>query len=139
MIKSFFNALNQPLGRIGVFIALLAGVLFGNAVAQAFIGKGLEVATSSGIVPPDESDNARIVAYVREMDVDLVVVLRLVVPYGVWYGATDINVYAARTSSEWPVWSGTSHTSDFSSAQEAATSVAAARSSLTKRSRSRRT
>ena len=58
------------------------GVLFENAVAQAFIGKGLEVATSSGIVPPDESDNARIVAYVREMDVDLVVVLRLVVPYG---------------------------------------------------------
>lgn len=101
-------------------------VLFENAVAQSFIGKGLEVATSSGIVPPDESDNARIVAYVRDMDVDLVVVLRLVVPHGVWYGATDINVYAARTSSEWPVWSGTTQTSDFGSAQEAATSVAAA-------------
>jgi hypothetical protein len=100
-------------------------VLFENAIAQSLIRKGLEVATSSGIVAPDQSDNDKIVAYVREMDVDLVVVLRLVTPYGVWYGATDINVYAAKTSSEWPVWTGTCHTSNFSSAQEAATSVAA--------------
>ena len=100
-------------------------VLFENAIAQSLMSKGFEVATSSGIVPPDQSDNDKIVAYVKEMGVDLVVVLRLVTPYGAWYGTTDINVYAARTNSEWPVWSGTSNTSNFSSAQEAATSVAA--------------
>jgi hypothetical protein len=59
------------------------------------------------------------------MGVDLVVVLRLVTPYGAWHGATDINVYAAKTNSEFPVWSGTTNTSNFSTAQEAATSVAA--------------
>ena len=100
-------------------------VLFENANAQSLIAKGVEVATTSGIVPPDQSDNNKIVAYVKEMGVDLVVVLRLVTPYGAWYGTTDINVYAAKTNSEWPVWSGTSNTSNFSSAQEAATSVAA--------------
>ena len=100
-------------------------VLFENAIAQSLISKGFEVATSSGIAPPDQSDNSKIVAYVREMGVDLVVVLRLVTPYGAWYGATDINVYAAKTSSEWPVWSGTSNTSNFSTGQEVATSVAA--------------
>jgi hypothetical protein len=100
-------------------------VLFENAIAQSLTSKGLEVATSSGIVPPNQSDNDKIVAYVKEMGVDLVVVLRLVTPYGAWYGATDINVYAARTNSQWPVWSGTTHTSSFSTGQEAATSVAA--------------
>jgi hypothetical protein len=100
-------------------------LLFENAIAQSLTSKGLEVATSSGIVPPDQSDNDKIVAYVKEMGVDLVVVLRLVTPYGAWYGATDINVYAARTNSQWPVWSGTTHTSSFSTGQEAATSVAA--------------
>jgi hypothetical protein len=100
-------------------------VLFENAIAQSLTNKGFEVATSSGIVPPDQSDNNKIVAYVKEMGVDLVVVLRLVTPYGAWYGTTDINVYAAKTNSERPVWSGTSNTSNFSSTQEAATSVAA--------------
>jgi hypothetical protein len=98
---------------------------FENAVAQAFIKQGFEVATSSGFVPPGQSDNSKIVAYVREMGVDLVVVLRLVTPNGAWFGATDMNVYAAKTHSEWPVWSGTTTTSNFSSAQDAATSVAA--------------
>lgn len=66
-----------------------------------------------------------LVDYVKDMNVDLVVVLRLVAPYGAWTGATDFNVYAAKTSSEWPVWSGTTNTSNFNSAQDAATSVAA--------------
>jgi len=100
-------------------------VIFENAIAQSLTNKGFEVATSGGIVPPDQFDNDKIVAYVKEMGVDLVVVLRLVTPYGAWYGTTDINVYAAKTNSEWPVWSGTSNTSNFSNAQEAATSVAA--------------
>jgi hypothetical protein len=100
-------------------------VLFENAIAQSLIKRGFEVATSSGIVPPDRSDNNKIVAYVKEMGVDLVVVVRLVTAYGAWYGTADINVYAAKTNSEWPVWSGTSNTSNFSGAQEAATSVAA--------------
>jgi hypothetical protein len=100
-------------------------VIFENAIAHSLIKKGFEVATSSGIVPPDQSDNTKIVAYVREMGVDLVVVLRLVTPYGVWSGATDINVYAAKMNSAWPVWSGTSNTSNFSTGQEVATSVAA--------------
>lgn len=100
-------------------------LLFENAIARSLAGKGMEVATSSGVVPPDQSDNDKIVAYVKEMGVDLVVVLRLVTPYGAWHGATDINVYAAKTNSQWPVWSGTSSTSNFSSTQEAATSVAA--------------
>ena len=95
-------------------------VLFENAIARSLISKGFEVATSSGIVPPDQSDNTKIVAYVKDMGVDLVVVLRLVTPYGAWYGATDINVYAAKTRSEWPVWSGTSNTSNFSNGQEVA-------------------
>jgi hypothetical protein len=74
---------------------------------------------------PDPSNNDKIVAYVKDMGVDLVVVLRLVTPYGAWFGATDINVYGAKTNSEFPVWSGTTNTSNFSTAQEAATSVAA--------------
>jgi len=98
---------------------------FENAIAESLAKKGFEVATSSGIVPPDLSGNDRIVAYVKEMGVDLVVVLRLVTAHGAWYGATDINVYAAQRNSEWPVWSGTSSTSGFSTAQEAAASVAA--------------
>ena len=100
-------------------------VLFENAIAQSLISKGFEVATSSGIVPPDLSGNDRIVAYVKEMGVDLVVVIRLVTAHGAWYGSTDINVYAAQRNSEWPVWSGTSSTSSFSTTQEAAASVAA--------------
>jgi len=100
-------------------------LFFENAIAESFAKKGFEVATSGGVVPSGLSDNDTIVAYVKEMGVDLVVVLRLVTPYGAWYGATDINVYAAKTNSEWPVWSGTSNTVAFSTAQEAATSVAA--------------
>jgi hypothetical protein len=76
---------------------------FENAIAQSLISKGFEVATSSGFVPPGQSSNDLIASYAEEMGVDLVVVLRLVTPYGAWYGATDINVYAAKTSSEWPV------------------------------------
>jgi hypothetical protein len=98
---------------------------FENAVAQAFIKQDFEVATSSGFVPPGQPANDRIASYAKEMGVDLVVVLRLVTSYGAWYGATDINVYAAKSSSEFPVWSGTTNTSNFSTAQEAATSVAA--------------
>jgi len=98
---------------------------FENAIAESLTKKGFEVATSSGIVPPDQSDNDKIVAYVKEMGVDLVVVLRFVTAYGAWYGATDINVYAAKTNSEWPVWSGTSSTVNFDTSQEAAASVAA--------------
>lgn len=98
---------------------------FENAIAQSLIKKDFEVATSSGVVPPGESPNDMIDSYAKEMGVDLVVVLRLVTPYGAWYGTTDINVYAAKTNSERPVWSGSSNTSNFSSAQEAATSVAA--------------
>jgi hypothetical protein len=98
---------------------------FENAIAQALTRRGFEVATSGGIVPPDLSDNDKIVAYVKEMGVDLVVVLRLVTSQGAWYGAADINVYAAKTGSEWPVWSGTSSTANFSTTQEATASVAA--------------
>jgi hypothetical protein len=99
---------------------------FENAIAESLMKKGFEVATSGGVVPLGQSGNEEIVAYVREMGVDLVVVLRLVTAYGAWYGAADINVYAARASSEWPVWSGTSSTANFSTYQEAAASVAAA-------------
>ena len=98
---------------------------FENAIAESLARKGFEVATSSGVVPPGQADNDKIVAYVKEMGVDLVVVLRLVTPNGAWFGATDINVYANKTHSEWPVWSGTTNTSDFSTGQEVATSVAA--------------
>jgi hypothetical protein len=100
-------------------------LVFENAIAESLARKGFEVATSGGVVPPGRPGNDEIVAYVRDMGVDLVVVLRLVTPYGAWYGSADINVYAARTSSEWPVWSGTSTTGNFSTVQEAATSVAA--------------
>ena len=100
-------------------------LFFENAIAQSLTKKGFEVATSSGVVPPDPSDNGVIVAYVKEMDVDLVVVVRLVTPYGAWYGMADINVYAAKTNSERPVWSGTSTTHNFSTGAEAAESVAA--------------
>ena len=117
-----------PIKRVFVVAAIPTAqdrVIFENAIARSLLGRGIEVATSSGIVPPDRSDNGKIVAYVKDMGVDLVVVLRLVIPYGAWYGTTDINVYAARTGPEWPVWSGTATSSNFSSAQEAATSVAA--------------
>ena len=98
---------------------------FENAIAESLARRGFEVATSSGIVPPGLSDNDMIAAYVKEMGVDLVVVLRLVTPHGAWYGTADINVYAAQANSEWPVWSGTTHTVNFSTAQEAAASAAA--------------
>jgi hypothetical protein len=83
---------------------------FESAIAASLTRRGFEVATSGGVGPLGPSDNEEIVAYVRETGVDLVVVLRLVTAYGAWYGAADINVYAARTSAEWPVWSGTSST-----------------------------
>jgi hypothetical protein len=51
------------------------------------------------------------------MGVDLVVVARLVAPYGGWTRVA----YPAKTSSTWPVWSGTTTTSNFNSAQDAAT------------------
>lgn len=117
-----------PVKRIFVVAAVPNAqdrVIFENALAESLIKKGFEVATSSGIAPPGNFENSKIVDYVKDMDVDLVVVLRLVAPYGSWSGATDFNVYAAKTSSEWPVWSGTSTTSNFNSAQDAATSVAA--------------
>lgn len=117
-----------PIHRVFVVAVIPSAqdrLLFENTIARSLVSRGFEVATSSGIVPPDQSDNGRIVAYVKEMGVDLVVVLRLVTPYGAWFGTTDINVYATRTSSQWPVWSGTSYTSNFNSAEEAATSVAA--------------
>jgi hypothetical protein len=98
---------------------------FENAIAQSLIKRDFEVATSSGVVPPGGSPNDMIDAYAKQMGVDLVVVLRLVTPYAVWYGATDINVYAAKASSEFPVWSGVSTTSNFSTAQDAAESMAA--------------
>ena len=98
---------------------------FENAIAESLARKGFEVATSSGVVPPGQADNDKIVAYVKDMGVDLVVVLRLVTVHGAWSGAADINVYAAKMGSEWPVWSGTSSTSNFSTAQEASASVAA--------------
>jgi hypothetical protein len=122
------NYTPAPIKRVFVVAVIphaQARVLFENAIAQSLISRGFEVATSSGIVPPDQSNNDKIVAYVKDMDVDLVVVLRLVTPYGAWFGATDINVYGAKTNSEFPVWSGTTNTSNFSSAQEAASSVAA--------------
>jgi nucleotide-binding universal stress UspA family protein len=110
---------------VGVIPDAGGRLAFENAVAQAFIKQDFEVATSSGFVPPGQPANDRIASYAKEMGVDLVVVLRLVTSYGAWYGATDINVYAAKSSSEFPVWSGTTNTSNFSTAQEAATSVAA--------------
>ncbi|MCX5732532.1 MAG: hypothetical protein NTY18_14550, partial [Deltaproteobacteria bacterium] len=122
------NYSSAPVRRIFVVAVVPSAqdrLSFENAIAESLVKKGFEVATSSGVVPPDLSDNDTIVAYVKEMGVDLVVVLRLVTPYGAWFGATDINVYAAKTNSEWPVWSGTSNTVAFSTAQEAATSVAA--------------
>jgi hypothetical protein len=117
-----------PVRRVFVVAAIPNAqdrVIFENAVAESFIKKGFEVATSGGILPPGNFENGKIVDYVKNMDVDLVVVLRLVAPYGAWSGATDFNVYAAKTSSEWPVWSGTTTTSNFDGAQDAATSVAA--------------
>ncbi len=98
---------------------------FENAVARSLIKRDFEVATSSGVVPPGASPNDLIDAYAKKMGVDLVVVLRLVTPSGAWYGSVDINVYAAKTSSESPIWSGVSSTSNFSTAQDAAESMAA--------------
>jgi hypothetical protein len=122
------NYSSAPVRRIFV-VAVIASaqdrLSFENAIAESLTKKGFEVATSSGVVPPGWSDNDKIVAYVKEMGVDLVVVLRLVTAYGGWYGTADINVYAARANSEWPVWSGTSSTANFSTTQEATASVAA--------------
>jgi hypothetical protein len=122
------NYSSTPVKRVFVVVVIPYAqdrLYFENAIAESLAKKGFEVATSSGVVPPDQSDNSKIVAYVKEMGVDLVVVLRLVTVHGAWYGRADINVYAAKANSEWPVWSGTSSTFDFSTAQEAAASVAA--------------
>jgi hypothetical protein len=122
------NYSSAPVKRVFVVAVMPSApfrVPFENAIAESLTKKGFEVATSSSVFPPGQSDNDRIVAYVEEMGVDLVVVLRLVTAYGGWYGTTDLNVYAAKTDSEWPVWSGTASTSNFSTAQEAAASVAA--------------
>jgi hypothetical protein len=122
------NYLSAPVKRVFVVVVIPYAqdrVSFENAIAESLTKKGFEVATSSGIVPPGQSDNDEIVAYVKEMGVDLVVVVRLVTAYGAWYGKADINVYAAKANSEWPVWSGMSSTVNFSTAQDAAASVAA--------------
>ena len=79
-------------------------VTFENAIAQALINKGFEAATASSVFPPGQLDKEKVVAYVQEQGVDLVVVQRLAkktqteyvppsvayVPpapyYGGWYG-----------------------------------------------------
>jgi len=138
-------------------------VTFENAIAQALMAKGFQAATSSGVFPPGQLDKERVVAYVKENNVDLVVVQRLAkqtqteyvppsvayVPpapyYGGWYGyygygygaayspgyitentivLAETNVYAAKPA-ESLVWSGSSNTFNFNTAQEAASSVAA--------------
>jgi len=101
------NYVPAPVKRIFV-VAIIPNqqyrVTFENAIAQSLIAKGFEVATSSAVFPPGQLDKERVVAYVRETNVDLVVVQRLAkqtqaqyvppsvayVPpapyYGGWYG-----------------------------------------------------
>ncbi|HTP50744.1 MAG TPA: hypothetical protein VMK42_08610 [Anaeromyxobacteraceae bacterium] len=96
-----------PVNRIFV-VAIIPNqqyrVTFENAIAQALASKGFQVATSAGVFPPGQLDKERVVAYVKETNVDLVVVQRLAkqtqaeyvppsvayVPpapyYGGWYG-----------------------------------------------------
>ena len=160
------NYVATPVNRIfvvGVVPNESYRVTFENAIAQALIAKGFQSATSSAVFPPGQLDKERVVAYVKENNVDLVVVQRLAkqtqvdyvppsvayVPpapyYGGWYGyygygygaaytpgyytentivQAETNVYAAKPA-ESLIWSGNSNTFNFSSAQEAATSVAA--------------
>jgi len=128
-----------PVKRIFVVAVVPNGqyrVTLENAIAQSLLSKGFEVSTSAGAFPPDQLDDDKVVAYVKEMNVDLVVVPRLangcgpqVYPPGYYAGsacvAVDVNVYAAKANPESPIWSGTSSTINFSSGQEAAASMAA--------------
>jgi hypothetical protein len=102
---------------------VLFRVPFENAIAQSLIGKGFEVATSSGVFPPGKLDSDKVAAYVKEMNVDLVVVpsLSSTVCQGSYQAciAVDTNVYAARNP-EVPIWNGISSTFAFYSPQEAA-------------------
>ncbi|HTP50308.1 MAG TPA: hypothetical protein VMK42_06400 [Anaeromyxobacteraceae bacterium] len=105
-------------------------VSFENGIARSLLSRGFEVATSSGVFPPNQLEDAKVEAFVREMNVDLVVVQRLG-PYDGGYGygsygrvVADTNVYAAKNP-EVPVWSGSSTTINYSSAEEAAASAAA--------------
>jgi len=159
------NYVAVPVKRIFV-VAIIPNqqyaVTFENEVARAFVSKGVQAATAAGIFPPGALDKEKVTQYVKENDVQLVVVMRLnkqtsvqynppsvaYVPpapyYGGWYGAygygygavyspgyysedvtvqAETNVYGV--ASEKLVWSGNSNTFNFSSAQQAASSVAA--------------
>ena len=96
-----------PVNRIFV-VAIIPNdqyrVTFENAIAQALLSKGFDAATASSVFPPGQLDKEKVVAYVKEKNVDLVVVQRLAkktqteyvppsvayVPpapyYGGWYG-----------------------------------------------------
>jgi hypothetical protein len=160
------NYVAQPVKRIFV-VAIIPNdqyrVTFENAIAQALIAKGFDAATAASVFPPGQLDKEAVTAFVREKNVDLVVVQRLVkqttteyvppsvayVPpapyYGGWYGyygygygavyspgyysedttvQAETNVYAV--AGERLIWSGSSSTFNFTSATEAAGSVAAA-------------
>jgi hypothetical protein len=101
------NYAAQPVNRIFV-VAIIPNdqyrVNFENAMAQAFRAKGFDAATAASVFPPGQLDKEAVQNFVREKNVDLVVVQRLVkqttteyvppsvayVPpapyYGGWYG-----------------------------------------------------
>lgn len=101
------NYVAQPVNRVFV-VAIIPNdqyrVTFENALAQALRAKGFDAATEASVFPPGQLDKEAVAAFVREKNVDLVIVQRLVkqttteyVPptvayappapyYGGWYG-----------------------------------------------------
>jgi len=107
-------------------------VNFENAVAQALLRQGFDVATSGAILKPDEIDDQKIDAFVKEMNVDLVMVVGpfyFVVGYQDGFPSVvvtgEATVYAAKTNPESLIWKGDFKTVNATSDQDAAASVAA--------------
>jgi hypothetical protein len=103
---------------------------FENAVAQLVVRRGFEAATAAAILPPGQIDREKVEAYVKEMNVDLVVVQTvsfqapMASPYEFPVTTSEANVYAAKVGAEAPIWTGSSRVSNVGSVQEAAVRVA---------------
>ncbi|HVP67185.1 MAG TPA: hypothetical protein VMT17_07970 [Anaeromyxobacteraceae bacterium] len=126
------NYVPVPLHRImvvGMIDDAEVRVTFENAIAQALVSRGFEVATSSATFPPGQFSEAGLVAYVKAQHADLVLFLHLTS----FSAATADQPGVATSQSEafagkaYPgptIWNGASTTRNFFTFQEAATPLA---------------
>jgi len=102
-----------------------------NALAEALLARGFEVATAAGLWTEGPVDQGKVKAYAKEMNVDLVVVEQPTFLSLGEAGVTpavakvDARAYGAGRYPDAPVWSGTLSARNFVSVKGAGAVVAA--------------